>query len=505
MRPYNDLNNNPYNNNQNKRSHNDLNNNSYNNKNQNNRSHNNENSSSDRNNRPYNNNKINRDNYENNLNNGPYNNNYPNNNDNKNNGPAYEIIEKNNIITNDHYLNEKNKNPYKIIPKNNTITKDNYLKNKNNQNNGPAYEIIEKTNEITNDHYLNEKNKNPYKIIRKNNTITKDNYLFKEDNRNGPAYEIIENTNVITNDHYLNEKNNRNKFSKEIPKNLRNRDSYFDGRLINSDLNDDFRETQKKMFLENIKLNKKMDLVERINKEKKLESVLNRFFKKIVVYNSKIEQLKRKIISENIIIEIFSLYKIGNYWNYNSLNLYLKNLGLNFLPSQKKRLFLSICDLDKENKKIITYKNLLQFFNPSLIRNSKTRQFDTFSNNLDKNENDRFSELLNKKKTSLKIKGSSFHLFRRLIIYNLKKIEDLTLIVQFLNQNKLSTLFLSVSKMDNFINHKNLFRFINKNKGKILKDDFGLIFKEFEFGNQINISFKNFESFFNKKIWKIPI
>ena len=433
--------------------------------------------------------------------------------------PAYEVIERNNVITNDNLLNKNNsgnkKNNYEVIEKHNIITKDNYLQNNNNldNKNKPAYEVIERTSVIENDHYINEnKNQSPYKIIQKHNIITKDNYINNNnlDNKNKPAYGVIERTSVIDNDHYINE-NNPKQFLNKIPQNLKNRESYFDGKYINSnlikknDLKKNFNETQKKYFMDNIKDNKKMNIEERMNKEKNLEMVLSRFFKKMVVYNSKIEQLKKKIISEKIIKEIFILYKNGNYWNYNSLNLYLKNLGLNFLPTQKKRLFLSICDLDKEKKKIITYKNLLQFLNPNFVRDKSSKKFDTFSNNIIEKKNDRFSQLLDQKKKSLKIKGSHFHLFRRLIIFNLKKIEDLTLMVQYLNQNKLSTLFLLISKIDNFIDEKNLFKFIKKNKGKILKNDIKLIFKEFEFGNETNISFENFESFFNKKIWKIPI
>jgi hypothetical protein len=230
------------------------------------------------------------------------------------------------------------------------------------------------------------------------------------------------------------------------------------------------------------------------------ETVIN-LFKKILIYSTKLEELKNELFTNNPDFNLFGIFKIydedddGFLLNQQFEKLII-DIGFQLSGLQLDRLMCYLNNfLTKSKEKInidnINFTNFTKLFFPS---NKDSSQI---FHNLYKGSTKA------RKHDDLVIKESEFHLMRQIVIIMLRKLDDISSLVQSLKSSDIDEAFKIVSMSKNVITWDCLTSFLENSGIKFIDEDLEHIFMNFRTKQFTTISYETFIDFLNHPIWNI--
>lgn len=241
----------------------------------------------------------------------------------------------------------------------------------------------------------------------------------------------------------------------------------------------------------------------RINSKSDLIYKLTLLFKKMLVYSSKLEAIKSELFSNNAnfnILEIFQLYdenKAGII-NVEEFEVFIADVGIQVSSQQ--------------TLKIIEYVNNIVW--PEGQDTNKLGSFQFANVFIPYNTDNRFilKQMLEMKQKKPEasdgsqeqpiIQESDFLLIRQILIFIMRKIEDLSAIVQSLKEYKIEEAFFAITKGEKKdITWKILSDFLEQNDVRFIDEDLVYIFRDFKSKSMGIIGYQNFSEFMNLKVW----
>lgn len=228
-------------------------------------------------------------------------------------------------------------------------------------------------------------------------------------------------------------------------------------------------------------------------------------FKKIIVYTSKIESIRSEIFTaENSTNDLESIFQIYNENNKDFLLKFefarmLNDMNLKISIEETERLIIYLNRIfDQETApnqydSNFKFENFCRFFCSGKI-NWAERKKQVVGVGIR-----RFSKL-----NEVQIAASDFHSMKQVIIYTIRKVEDLRSLVRILSELNLNEIFPEVaSEQSNEITWPSLSKFLDLFKVLYMPEDLIHVFNEFGCLLSQTISLKKFIEFFKAYLWKI--
>ena len=268
-------------------------------------------------------------------------------------------------------------------------------------------------------------------------------------------------------------------------------------------------DVMKKHFLKPFEKNKRrMTHVQSFNKlENEVSFKIMYLFKKILVYSSKIEELKNEIFLNNDkfdLIAIFEIYdedEIGKL-KMSAFSRFIDDINLELTKSSILKL---ICYLNQihSNSKFTSDQEKVQFIHfTKLFYPIKKDNLQLLNN---------FFEILKNKTNeeitaNLVITNYEFEFMKEIILLFITKLEDLTIIIKSLKKFSTKEIYSTITG-GNFedINLKVIKGFLYLNNVKFIDEDVEHIFRVFKGKSFDVISFQDFADFLENPIWEMEV
>ena len=227
-------------------------------------------------------------------------------------------------------------------------------------------------------------------------------------------------------------------------------------------------------------------------------------FKKILIYSSKLEELKGELFGNNPRFNLMGIFKIydedeDGLLSKEQFERLVVDIGFQLNGLQLDRLMCYLNNfltktIEKINTENINFSDFTKLFFPMARDNSQL--FNTYYGN----------QNFKKKKAvenDLVIKESEFHLMRQIVIIMLRKLDDLSVIVRSLRNHDVSDIFKIVSNSMSNINWDILTDFLENSNIKFIDEDLEHVFRDFRSQKFAVINFETFKKFLQHPIWRI--
>ncbi len=245
----------------------------------------------------------------------------------------------------------------------------------------------------------------------------------------------------------------------------------------------------------------------RINSKSDLIYKLTLLFKKILVYSSKIEAIKSELFGNNPnlnILEIFQLYdeNTNGVINGDEFEAFIADVGIQVSEQQSAKILEYVNNVIWPEGNDTDKLSTLQFANMFIPSNTDNRFI--------------LKQMLEMKQKRPEGLGSAeaddqpiiheshFLHIRQILIFIMRKIEDLSAIVQTLREYKIEEAFFAITKGEKKdITWKILSEFLEQNDVRFIDEDLVYIFRDFRSKSMGIIGYQNFSEFLNLKVWLI--
>jgi len=243
----------------------------------------------------------------------------------------------------------------------------------------------------------------------------------------------------------------------------------------------------------------------RMNSKSDLIYKLTLLFKKMLVYSSKLEAIKSELFNNNPdfnILEIFQLYdenKAGTI-AAEEFEAFLADVGIQVSGQQTLKILEYVNNIVWPEGQDIRIISSFQFANIFIPYNTDNRFI--------------LKQMLEMKQKKLEaqdsaneqpiIQESDFLLIRQILIFMMRKVEDISAIVQSLKEYSVDEAFGAITKGEkNDINWKTLSEFLEQNDVRFIDEDLVYIFRDFKSRSMGVIGYQNFSEFINLGLWLI--
>ena len=226
---------------------------------------------------------------------------------------------------------------------------------------------------------------------------------------------------------------------------------------------------------------------------------LLRMFKKIIVYSSKIEELKLNIFEENPSFDLVSIFQLydedddGELTEEEFCDIII-DIGLKTTEAKIISLINYLKGNSKEtSNRTISFSEFVKLFYPFGMNNESVHNFYN-------SRNERGQSEFSLEESKVIIREEEIFGMRQILVMIVKKIDDLKRVMKKLEGVELEELFYIVTdgqRMD--ITWKVMNNFFESNKVNYLEEDLVHVFRYLESKNFATISFQEFSNFFKHR------
>ena len=227
-------------------------------------------------------------------------------------------------------------------------------------------------------------------------------------------------------------------------------------------------------------------------------------FKKIIVYSSKIEDLKQSIFEKNPdfnIVSIFELYDEdhnGELTQEEFTDLTM-DIGIKLSDKKLQKLIYYLKGTNPGNRKrSLTFAEFINLFYPFSMDNTYVHEL--YYNNQEKRRQNEMSY----DEDGVVIQEEDFLTMRSILTLLIKKLDDITKMIHSLQNEDLKILYYIITggrKTD--ITWKILDDFFEQHDITFIEEDLVHVFRVMNSKNYATISFTDFEAFFDHASWRL--
>lgn len=221
-----------------------------------------------------------------------------------------------------------------------------------------------------------------------------------------------------------------------------------------------------------------------------LNGLLVSFFKRLLIYNSKIEELKKQIFEEMPKVDLISIFdqfdeNKDGLLDQGEFRQFMRFMGFQIgeLRITKVLYFFR----DDESIPALNFIDFIKIFIPQHWNQEQTYQY--------------FSDQGGQR---FQLQKNEVQEMKKLLIINFKKIDDLTRIIQSLLEHTIEEVLVAINQSpEKNVSLKSLARFLEENEISFLEEDLAQILNELKVERMLEISPERFFSYFTREVWKL--